>query len=201
MRRVLDFANLTAAMLFGAYLLALVIAALFGLERVYAVPTWLATSGLAVICFLAGAFLVGANIYILAVEWRAGGLRWNLRVTTDHGHNELSVAALESLLLRDLKAQGDVADPIVRLQPRGEGRPMLCRLELKLRRQDDIIKRMDDIKIHIREIFDRLIPGGITVEVQEEVRAIIEDAPKTRDSAVIGKEFNGPEYPDDGEGV
>ncbi|MDR0362023.1 MAG: hypothetical protein LBJ46_04980 [Planctomycetota bacterium] len=196
MRKVVDFVNIAVSVLFGAYLIVLVF---FRPEKLMAAPEWLVTSGVVLITLLVGLFTVGANLYILFNEWKAGGLRRNLKITTDHGQNELSVAALEMLLLRDLKSQPDIVDPVITLYPRGEGKPMLCLLELKLRRQNDVIHRMDAIKLHIREIFDRLIPGGITVEVQEEVRGFVEDAPKTRESAVMDKEFNGPVYSDGGD--
>ncbi|MDR1611237.1 MAG: hypothetical protein LBT97_00470 [Planctomycetota bacterium] len=196
MRKVVDFVNIAVSVLAGAYLVVLVV---FRPEKLTAAPEWLASSGVNLICLLVGLFVVAANAFLLHQEWKAGGLRRNLRITTDHGHNELSVAALEMLLLRDLKAQGDIVDPVITLYPRGEGKPMLCLLELKLRRQNDVIRRMDGIKLHIREIFDRLIPGGITVEVQEEVRGFVEDSSKTRESAVVDKEFNGPVYSDGGD--
>lgn len=193
MRKVVDFANILASVLLGLYMVAL---AVFRSGRLIAIPEWLTSSGIIVFCFLVGLFLVAANVKVLSAEWKAGGLRRNLRITTDSGQNQLSVAALELLILRDLKAQPDIVDPIVTLQPRDEGKPMLCTLELKLKRQNDVIKRIDTIKHQIRDIFDRLIPGGLTVEVNAEVKGFVEDQPKQRESLSGGAEFNGPVYSD-----
>lgn len=196
MRKVVDFANVVATVILGIYLVLL---AVFRSSSLMAFPDWLTSSGIIVVTFLVGLFLVGINIKTLSEEWKAGGLRRNLRITTDNGQNELSVAALEMLLLRDLKNQPDIVEPIVHLQPRDEGRPMLCQLELKLRRQNDVIHRIDAIKAHIRSIFDTMIPGGLTVEVQAEVRDFVEDAPRQRASVQGEGEFNGPVYTDDSE--
>lgn len=193
MRKAVDFANILAAVLLGLYMVAL---AVFRSGRLVALPEWLTSSGIIVFCFLAGVFLVASNVKVLSAEWKAGGLRRNLRITTDSGQNELSVAALELLILRDLKAQPDIVDPIVTLQPRDEGKPMLCTLELKLRRQNDVIKRIDAVKHQIRDIFDRLIPGGLTVEVNAEVKSFVEDQPRQRENLPGGSEFNGPVYSD-----
>ncbi len=194
MRKVVDFANVAVAVLTGAYLVLLT---LFRTDGLKAVPSSLASSGTGVLLFFVGAFLVGVNIHVLIKEWKAGGLRRNLRITTDQGMSELSVSALEMLLLRDLRAEPDIVDPGVTLSPRGEGKPMLCEVELKLRRQEDVIKRMDCIKRRIRDDIDRLIPGGLTVEVLVEVRDFVsEQARNGREP--IGKpgEFNGPVYSD-----
>ncbi len=193
MRKIVDFVNIAAAVLLGLYLVAL---AVFRTGRLQAFPEWLTSTGIIVFTFLVGLFLVASNVKVLSDEWKAGGLRRNLRITTDSGQNELSVAALEMLILRDLKAQPDIVDPLVTLQPRQEGKPMLCLLELKLRRQNDVIKRIDTIKHQIRDIFDKLIPGGLTVEVQAEVRGFVEDAPKQRETLFGEGEFNGPVYSD-----
>ena len=193
MRKVVDFANVLATVLLGVYLVVL---AVFRSGRLMAFPEWLTSPGVVVFCFLIGLFLVFANVKVLQNEWRAGGLRRNLRITTDNGQNELSVAALEVLILRDLKQQPDIVDPIVTLQPRVEGKPMLCTLELKLRRQNDVIKRIDAIKSQIRDIFDSLIPGGLTVEVQAEVRAFVEESVTKAQEKATSSEFNGPVYSD-----
>jgi hypothetical protein len=196
MRRVLDFANVAAAVLAGAYLALLV---LFRFESLRTAPEWLSSSGTGIICFLIGASLVGANVYALAREWKIGGLRRNLRISTDQGMTELSVTALEMLLLRDLLAEPDIVDPQVVLTPRGEGRPMTCEVGLKLLRQSDVIKRMDSIKRIVRDDMDRLIPGGLTVDVLVEVRDFISDSSSLeRQTAEKKSEFNGPVYTDTG---
>lgn len=193
MRKIVDLANLTVSVATGAYLVLLTV---FRWDVLKAVPEALASSNMAILCFLVGIALVIANLHVLFKEWKAGGLRRNLRITTDQGMSELSVAALEMLLLRDLRAEPDIVDPVVSLSPRGEGKPMLCILELKLRRQNDVIKRMDDIKRKIRDDIDRLIPGGLTVEVQGEVRDFVSETAREKEKAPEPGEFNGPVYTD-----
>ena len=193
MRKIVDFANVAAAVLLGIYLILLT---LFRTPGLKAVSETLSSSGVSVIAFLVGLFLVAANLNVLLREWKAGGLRGNLRITTDQGMSELSVAALEMLLLRDLRAEPDIVEPMVSLTPRGEGKPMLCELQLKLRRQDDVIKRMDEIKRKIRDDIDRLIPGGLTVEVQGEVRDFVNEPAREKERAPEPGEFNGPVYTD-----
>ncbi|MDR1534245.1 MAG: hypothetical protein LBU64_04005 [Planctomycetota bacterium] len=195
MRRILDFVNVAVGVLAGAYLVLL---ATFGSEGLLAAPGWFSSLGSGTICFLTGAALVGANVQVLAREWKIGGLRRNLRISTDQGMTELSVTALEMLLLRDLRAEPDIVDPQVLLTPCGEGRPMTCEVGLKLLRQTDVIKRMDSIKRLVRDDMDRLIPGGLTVDVKVEVRDFINDSSVSDRLGAKGKEFTGPVYSDVG---
>ncbi|MDR3077630.1 MAG: hypothetical protein LBV15_02575 [Planctomycetota bacterium] len=194
MRKVLDFANVTIAVLAGAYLTLLV---LFRSEGMQTLPQWLSSSGVWIITLLAGLFLAGGNIHELIQEWRIGGLRRNLRLSTEQGMTELSVAALEAMILRDLKAESDIIDPHVFLIPHGEGKPMVCELDLKLVRQEDVIKRLDVVKRKVRNDLDRLIPGGLTVDVLIEVKDFMSDAGRSeRLKAERTGEFNGPVYSD-----
>ncbi len=206
MRRIVDFANVAVTVLAGAYLVLLTLFATGGLRMM---PEGLVDGwGVRFLFFLIGAALVAANVDVLVREWKTGGLRSNLRITTEQGMTEFSVPSLELLILRDLKAEDDIADPVVFLQPRGEGKPMQCKVELKLRRQTDVLKRIDSIKRKVRDIVDRLIPGGLTVDVLVEVRGFVSDS--ARDVRESGREippgpgeFNGPVYADGGgsEGV
>ena len=205
LRKIVDFANLTVAVLAGAYLFLLT---LFNTDGLRMMPEGLVDSaGPRILFFLIGAGLVAANISVLVQEWKTGGLRSNLRLTTDQGLTEFSVPSMEMLILRDLKAEPDIVDPIVMLQPRGEGKPMLCKVELKLRRQNDVLKRIDGIKKKVRDIIDGLIPGGLTVEVLVEVRDFVNEsagAGQSRQEILPEPgEFNGPVYMDGGgsEGV
>lgn len=193
MRKILDFANVTAAVLVGAYLVLLT---LFRTPGLRGMSEWLSSSGIAFACFVVGLFLLAINLNYLFREWRAGGFRRNVRVTSDQGMNEISVAAMEMLLLRDLRAEPDIIDPQLALTARGEGKPMLCELQLKLRRQDEVIRRMDEIKRKIRDDIDRLIPGGLTVEVQAEVRDFVAEPAREKEKAAEPGEFNGPVYSD-----
>lgn len=199
MRKVMDFANVTVTVLVGAYLVLLTFS---GADWLKAIPTGMVDSGLRLVFLLIGCFLVWVNARELYRELKTHGLRSNLRITTEQGMTEFSVPSLEMLLLRDLKAEPDVVDPMVTLEPRGEGKPMRCEVQLKLRRQEDVIKRIDSLKRKVRDIIDRLIPGGLTVEVLVEVRDIVNESLRSSRDIVDG-EFNGPVYADGGgsEGV
>lgn len=205
MRKFVDFANITVTVLAGAYLALLTLFATDGLRLMPEgfVSGW----GARILFFLVGAGLVAANLKVLEREWKTGGLRSNLRLTTEQGMTEFSVPSMELLILRDLKAEKDIVDPTVFLQPRGEGKPMLCKVDLKLRRQDDVLKRIDSVKKKVRDIIDRLIPGGLTVEVLVEVRDFVSESmrgTRTSSRATRGEampnpgEFNGPVYADGG---
>ena len=203
LRKIVDVANVTVTVLTGAYLVLLT---LFATEGLRLMPEGLVGSwGWRLLFLLCGGLLVGVNIKLLLDEYRAGGFRSNLRITTDQGTTEFSVPSMELLILRDLKAEPDIVDPAVTLRPRGEGKPMRCEVELKLRRQEDVLKRIDSIKKKVRDIVDRLIPGGLTVEVLVEVRDFVSESMRSvsRDSHPEPGEFNGPVYADGGgsEGV
>lgn len=192
MRKVMDFTNVTVTVLVGAYLVLL---SASGADIFKAIPEMIADTGLWILFFLIGGFLLYINGAELYKEFKTRGIRSNLRITTEQGMTEFSVPSLEMLLLRDLKAEPDVVDPIVALEPRGEGKPMRCEVQLKLRRQEDIIKRADALKRKVRDIMDRLIPGGLTVEVLVEVRDIVNEPIRSRREIADG-EFNGPVYTD-----
>lgn len=208
MRKIVDFANLTAAVLVGAYLFLLTVLSTDGLRLIP--DSIVASAGLRILFLLAGAALVALNIHILMEDWKAGGLRSNLRLSTDQGTTEFSVPSMEMLILRDLRAEADIVDPVVFLQPRGEGKPMLCKVEMKLRRQKDVLNRIDSVKKKVRDIIDGLIPGGLTVEVLVEVRDFVAEASAGgRTTGRSGREhahgagaapgeFNGPVYTDGG---
>ncbi len=205
MRKFVDFANVAAAVLLGAYLVLLTLFATDGLRLM---PEGILGGwGVRILFFLIGAGLVAANVKVLEREWKTGGLRSNLRLTTEQGMTEFSVPSMELLILHDLKAEADIIDPTVFLQPRGEGKPMLCKVDLKLRRQEDVLKRIDSVKRKVRDIIDRLIPGGLTVEVLVEVRDFVSGSvrgTRTSSRATRGEtlpnpaEFNGPVYADGG---
>ena len=177
LRKVVDCANVTVAVLTGAYL---VLVTLFRTDGLRAVPTGLSTGGLGLLCFFIGAFLLGANLYFLKQEWRMGNFRQNLFITTDHGQNELHVAALEMRLVRDLRADPEIVEPAVTLIPQGEGKPMQCKVELKLRHDEerDIVSRTDRIMQRVREDIERIVTGGITVDISVKVKDIVSDAPR-----------------------
>lgn len=193
MRKVMDFVNVTATVLLGAYIVLLTVANTEGLRGVPGglVSNW----GIRLLFLAVGLALVGLNIWILFREWKTIGLKGNLRLSTEQGLTELSVPSLEMLILHDLREEADIVEPLVTLTPRDEGKPMLCEIELKLRRQNDVIKRSDVIKRKVRDIIDRLIPGGLTVEVLVEVKELVVGSIRTRTSPSAGMgEFNGPDY-------
>jgi hypothetical protein len=204
MRKIVDFANLTVAVLVGAYLFLLTV---FSTDGLRLLPDGIVASwGMRVLFLIIGAALVAANIHVLAQEWKTVGLRSNLRLSTDQGMTEFSVPSMEMLILRDLRAEPDIVDPVVFLQPRGEGKPMLCKVELKLRRQKDVLHRIDAVKKKVRDIIDGLIPGGLTVDVLVEVRDFVSEPAQvggnsrssSREILPNPGEFNGPVYTDGG---
>lgn len=202
MRKIVDFANVAVTVLAGAYLVLLT---LFGTDSLKAVPEGLLASwGVRILFLVIGGVLVGLNINELMKEWKTGGLRSNLRITTDQGTTEFSVPSIEMQLQRELKMEPDIVDPMVYLVPHGEGKPMQCKVELKLRRTKDGLKRIDEIKKHVRDIIDRLISGGLTVDVLVDVRDFVNESIRSQPvSRADGGEFNGPVYTDGGgsEGV
>lgn len=192
MRKVTDFANVAAGVLLGLYLLFLTIS---GAQRLIDLPAWLVSSwAIWLLAFFAGALLLYLNIRLLVQEWQDGGLRWMLRISTEEGPSELSVTALEALLVRELKDQPDVVDPLVTIYPKREGYPIICIIELSLKRQDDVIRRTDALKKMVRSSFLRLIPSGVTVEIRAEIRNIVDDAPTPANQTF--SEFSGPVYPE-----
>ncbi|MCC8191135.1 MAG: hypothetical protein LIP77_10970 [Planctomycetes bacterium] len=182
-RKIMDYANVTATVLGGAYLVLL---SLPGTDSLKGVPAGLMAGSWTtrLLVFLTGAFLLWINISVLRAEWKTVGIMGNLRLNTELGTTEFSIPHIEMLILHDLRAEPDILEPTVFLKPKGIGKPMLCEVGLKLRRQRDVLKRVDDIKRQIRDIIDKLIPGGLTVEVKVEAQIIAEPA----------EEFNGPVY-------
>ena len=193
--KVADGANVAAAVLVGLYLVLL---SVLGVGT--GLPQWLISSPtVSFIVFFVGASLVTINVCVLAQDLKTVGLKRNLRIPTEQGKSELSVAALEMLLLRDLKAEPDVIDPVLSLTPRGEGKPMLCEVEMKLRRQQYVNKRTDALARKIRDTIDKLISGGLTLEVQIDVRDFVNSpAASGHDQIGPADEFNGPVFPDSG---
>ncbi len=79
MRKIVDFANLTVAVLVGAYLFLLTVFATDGLRLM---PDGMVNSwGARILFLLVGGALVAANIHVLVQEWKTGGLRSNLRAS------------------------------------------------------------------------------------------------------------------------
>lgn len=192
MRKITDFVNVASGVLLGLYLFFLTVS---GAQRLIELPAWLiSTWSLLILAFLVGALLLYMNIRLLVQEWRDGGLRWMLRISTEEGPSELSVTALEALLVRELRDQPDVVDPLVTIYPKREGYPIVCIIELSLKRQDDVIRRTDALKKMVRTSFLRMIPNGVTVEIRAEIRNIVDDAPAPA-SQTFG-EFSGPVYPE-----
>ena len=91
MRRIVDFANVTVTVLTGAYLVLLT---LFATEGLRLMPEGLVAAwSVRMLFFFVGVALVGMNIRVLVREWKTGGLRSNLRITTEQGMTEFSARA------------------------------------------------------------------------------------------------------------
>lgn len=192
LRKIVDFANVTITVLTGFYLMLLTVARTDGLA---AVPAGMISSvGWILFFFIIGLALVASNVYLMVKDWKAGGFRRNLRIASDQGMNEFSLNALEALIVRDLRMEPDITDPEVILTPREKGKPMTCEVELKLKRQEDVGKRMDAIKRKIVDTIERLIPGALSLDIMIEVRDFVSEVPRSRDGGGEPGEFNGPVY-------
>lgn len=192
MRKIVDIANVAVTVLVGAYLIVMAL----GWEAMIALPQWLRSSWtLTILTIAVGLLLVGANVLVLYNEIQIGGFGQYLRITTDQGRTNFFIPTLEMQLQRELRAEPDIVEPLVMLTPRGEGKPMKCEVELKLRRTRGGLQRIDEIKRKVRDIFDRLITGGITVEVLVDVRDFIPEA-GAQEILPDAAEFNGPVYTD-----
>lgn len=196
---ILDIANVVVTVLVGGYLVLLT---LTGAGLLKAVPEVLASSlGIRILFFLVGAGLLYLNINELVKELKSGALRRILRITTDQGTTEFFVPSLEMQVQRELRMEPDIVDPVVMLTPHGEGKPIECKVELKLRnlKDSDNIKRSDGIKKKVRDIIDRLVSGHLTVDVLVDVRDFVSESTRTssrqdRSRLPESGEFNGPVY-------
>ena len=193
-RRIIDFVNVATGTVLGLFLVITAVSAgalwdtLF--LRIRSAP-W----GLPNLILIAGLILVVVNVWTLARMWRAGFFHRKLRVVSDEGANELSIPSLESLLVKELKTQPDVVDPKVALESKGEGHPVVCRLKYKLKRQENVIRRADELKKLVKVTFLRLLPAGVEIEIVGEVRGLVtEETPSSEKTS----EFSGPVYPTDG---
>lgn len=185
-RQIVDCTNVVVAVLLGAYLMVMC----SGWDAFVSLPAWLRSSwALLIATFVIGLLLVGLNLLELYNEYREGGFSNYLHLSTEQGRTSFYIPTLEMQLQRELKAEPDIVDPLVTLKPHGEGKPMTCWVELKLRRsKEGGMKRVDEIKKRVRDIIDRLISVGLTVEVLVDVRDFVSGEPDGN--------FNGPVYVD-----
>jgi len=193
MRKTVDAVNLFVCVVAGAYLVALPLLP----DRVLGPQARLATGWTGVVLFAMGAGLVLWNLIVACQEYRAGAYRRDLEITTEEGTNTVSIRALEDQLMAELRRAGDVSDARVALDARGEGVPLLCRLSFKLRCQDDVMHRVDELKKGVRETFFRIIPSGIGIEISANVSDLVgrdEPAPASA-GAAPSEAFEGPKYP------
>lgn len=197
LRKIVDFINVTVTVLVGAYLIILCLTGSEGMKALLYGPS--ASWWLWFLFIIIGAILLGLNICVLYREIQIGGFGQYLSITTDQGTTNFFVPNLEMQLQRELAAEPDVVEPIVTLTPKGEGKPMKCEVELKLRSTKAGLKRVDEIKKRVRDIIDRLISGGLTVEVLVDVKEFVSEKSGIRPDSISGAgEFNGPVYTDGG---
>jgi len=190
MRRIVDAANLLFGALAGFYLIGLALRpeALLELQR------WLAATSAGPLLGLVGLGLVGGNFAVGWREYRAGGYARVLEVVTEEGRNTVCLRALEGQLLGELQRQADIGAPSVRLEPRGEGQPLLARLDFRLRKQENVMRRVDDLKRLVRECYLRLLPAGAPLEILANVRDLTDE---NGESPRLESEFAGPKYPEE----
>lgn len=205
-RKIVDGTNVTVTVLLGLYLIVMC----FGSEALISLPAWLRSSWwLLTLTVVVGLLLVGLNILELYYEIKDGSFSQYfsqyLHLSTDQGRVSFYIPTLEMQLQRELKAEPDVVDPLVSITPHAEGKPLTCEVELKLRRtrdglkrNDEIngLKRIDEIKKRVRDIIDRLISVGLTVDVLVDVRDFINEPAGSREASPDAGEFNGPVYAD-----
>ena len=191
-RRIIDFVNVAAGTILGLFVLIAAIRqpGVFWNTALFRVTGWTVWN----LILIAALILVAVNVWVAVRMWRAGVFRRKLRVVSDGGANELSIPSLESLLVGELKSQSDVVEPKVALESKGEGHPLLCRLAYKLKRQENVIQRADELKKLVKTAFLRLLPAGVEIEIVGEVRDLVADAPAEEKTG----EFSGPVYPTDG---
>jgi len=194
LRKLADWSNLAAAAGLGLYLLLLALLPPAAARRVAAAPG--AARGAWVLwapALAAGAWLIGINGRLVAGAWRAGGLRERLRLPAGDGAHLFSPEALEELFLRALRAEPDLADPGAALEVR-PGPALTVHLRFGLKEQEDIVRRMEEIRALVRGRLQRLIPAGVGLEVNVEVVEFTPPAgPPPRGE---GGGFNGPVYAD-----
>lgn len=197
MRKAADFLNSLAGILLGLYLTALFF--LPHQPKLLHVPNTITNSyWLWFIALLFGAALLVLNGIITKEDIENGGLRRNLKITTDEGESIMSVSALEKQLLAELEVAADIINPRVFLRVKGEGIPISCRLRFELLQQDDVMTRVDALKKAVRDAFFRLIPSGANIEITADIQDLRSaDTPKV--SVPGGNEFSGPVYPVNGD--
>jgi hypothetical protein len=135
------------------------------------------------------------NLLTAIQEYRRGGFRRNLLITTESGQSVFSIRALEAQILDDLGRAPDVTDAAVQMEVQGEGQPVLCHLAFKLRRQEDVAARVDQIKQSTRESFTRLLPTGVGIEIDANVTDLVSERAVSAGASGEGGEFSGPVYP------
>ncbi|MCX7934308.1 MAG: alkaline shock response membrane anchor protein AmaP [Planctomycetota bacterium] len=188
MRKTMDLVNLFLGIVAGFFFLAMALRTeplLLYLQR--------GSQGWWGMLFLAlGLAIVAANAWVVLAEYRRGHFRRNLEIVTEEGANAVSIQALEEYLLQELRRAADVIEPEVRMEARGVGEPLLCRLEFKLRRQENVMRRADELKRKVREAFAALIPTGASLEIAAHIRDLVAEGEieKAREA-----EFSGPRYP------
>ncbi|MBN2712084.1 MAG: hypothetical protein JXR97_06560 [Planctomycetes bacterium] len=193
MRRFVDTMNIVVAVMAGFTLIIFKLNSPYVIARVTSVAGDLRLE----LGFLVGLAIVALNIILAISEFKQGGFRRNLEVSSEDGHSTLSITALERQLLSTIASESDVIDPHVNLTAHGEGVPISCHAEFKLKRQDDVLARLDVIKKHLREAFLRIIPNGVGIEVSANVVDIVSENTVKSSSSSAGQsssEFRGPDY-------
>lgn len=194
MRRVVDVLNIVVSVFAGVVMIGLLFRGNYTLERIeHAASDWRV-----VLLGALGIATVLLNIALAILEYRGGVFRKALEITTEEGANAVSIEALERQLLDSMSQADDVADARIHLDARGEGQPVICRLAFKLRRQNDVMHRVDELKKRVRETFLRIIPSGVGIEISATVTDLVESvqpaAAQTSGSSASGYEFSGPDF-------
>lgn len=191
MRKVVDIINIIAAVIFGVMLASLPWKA----DAVSAQVLTAKTGFLAGVVLVVGLVIVVLNLAQAFREFRAGTFRRDLEITTEEGANRVNIHALERQLLAELTRQADISDASVILDAHGEGHPIACNLQFKLKRQDDVMKRVDTLKKAVRDTFLRIIPSGVGIEITATITDLVDaTAPQASSGASASPAFSGPDF-------
>lgn len=195
MRRIVDYLNTFVTVFLGA----LCVGAFVSPARLGVVLDQAGTLPGRLVLLVGGLALLLLNALAIVLELRAGMRERTLQVVTESGTNAVSVDALERQLLEDLARAQDVVEPRIRLDVDVQDQPLPCAITMKLRKQENVMGRIDEIKRTVRDRYVRMIPSGPGIDITCRVTDIVSDTARPKGG---GEEFSGPVYPvGNGEGA
>jgi hypothetical protein len=195
MRRIVDYLNTFVSVFVGAFLVGAVLRP----DRMDVVFDLAGGVAGRIVLLAAGLVLLALNAVSIVLDIRAGLRARSLQLTTESGTNAVSVDALERQLLEDLERAGDIIDPRLHLEVDVPDHPIPCEITMKLRKQENVMGRIDEIKRGVRDRYVRMIPSGPGIDITCRVTDIVSEPARPRSGS---DEFSGPVYPvGNGEGA